>query len=63
MNEILISFAFKAFITITKNLNLFLTLKFDIQQYSTQRIRDRMFLFLGDQYVDMDFFQHPALDS
>lgn len=41
----------------------FLRLKSSVQQISEQRIRDLIFLFLGDDFLDVDaFFDNDAFD-
>lgn len=43
------------------DINLFLSIKYDIQQYSVQRNNNNFFLFLSDSDFNEDFFQNPIL--
>lgn len=58
-----IELGLQGYIVITSNLEKFLNIKYEITQYSAQRIRDLIFLFLSDVTTNVNtLFEHSAFN-
>lgn len=51
----------QGYIALIENLNDFLSAKYEVQQFSTQRIQDKIFLFLGNWTSLDELFTNPVL--